>query len=251
MLHRFANPTRFLRLADVIQPWAAGLTLVLMVSGLYFALIGSPSDYQQGETVRIMYIHVPSAWMALFCYTALAVASGVALIWKHPLADLAARATAPIGASFTFLALVTGSLWGKPMWGTWWVWDARLTSVLILFFLYLGYMALQEAFDDAERGAKASAVLALVGFINVPIIKFSVDWWNTLHQPASVLKMSGPAIHSSMLVPLLLMALAFKGYYIWLLLIRIRGEINSMKIRALRLRQMHAAERAASEGFTA
>ncbi len=251
MLHRFANPTRFLRLADVIQPWAAGLTLVLMVSGLYFALIGSPSDYQQGETVRIMYIHVPSAWMALFCYTALAVASGVALIWKHPLADLAARATAPIGASFTFLALVTGSLWGKPMWGTWWVWDARLTSVLILFFLYLGYMALQDAFDDAERGAKASAVLALVGFINVPIIKFSVDWWNTLHQPASVLKMSGPAIHSSMLVPLLLMALAFKGYYIWLLLIRIRGEINSMKIRALRLRQVHGAESAASEGSTA
>ena len=251
MLHRFANPTRFLRLADVIQPWAAGLTLVLMVSGLYFALIGSPSDYQQGETVRIMYIHVPSAWMALFCYTALAVASGVALIWKHPLADLAARATAPIGASFTFLALVTGSLWGKPMWGTWWVWDARLTSVLILFFLYLGYMALQDAFDDAERGAKASAVLALVGFINVPIIKFSVDWWNTLHQPASVLKMSVPAIHSSMLVPLLLMALAFKGYYIWLLLIRIRGEINSMKIRALRLRQVHAAESAASDGSTA
>ena len=251
MLHRFANPTRFLRLADVIQPWAAGLTLVLMVSGLYFALIGSPSDYQQGETVRIMYIHVPSAWMALFCYTALAVSSGVALIWKHPLADLAARATAPIGAGFTFLALVTGSLWGKPMWGTWWVWDARLTSVLILFFLYLGYMALQDAFDDAERGAKASAVLALVGFINVPIIKFSVDWWNTLHQPASVLKMSGPAIHSSMLVPLLLMALAFKGYYIWLLLIRIRGEINSMKIRALRLRQMHGAESAASESFTA
>ena len=251
MLHRFANPTRFLRLADVIQPWAAGLTLVLMVSGLYFALIGSPSDYQQGETVRIMYIHVPSAWMALFCYTALAVASGVALIWKHPLADLAARATAPIGASFTFLALVTGSLWGKPMWGTWWVWDARLTSVLILFFLYLSYMALQDAFDDAERGAKASAVLALVGFINVPIIKFSVDWWNTLHQPASVLKMSAPAIHSSMLVPLLLMALAFKGYYIWLLLIRIRGEINSMKIRALRLRQVHGAESAASEGSTA
>ncbi len=251
MLHRFANPTRFLRLADVIQPWAAGLTLVLMVSGLYFALIGSPSDYQQGETVRIMYIHVPSAWMALFCYTALAVASGVALIWKHPLADLAARATAPIGAGFTFLALVTGSLWGKPMWGTWWVWDARLTSVLILFFLYLGYMALQDAFDDAERGAKASAVLALVGFINVPIIKFSVDWWNTLHQPASVLKMSVPAIHSSMLVPLLLMALAFKGYYIWLLLIRIRGEINSMKIRALRLRQVHGAESAASEGSTA
>jgi heme exporter protein C len=242
MLHRFANPTRFLRLADRIQPWAAGLTIVFMVTGLYFALFASPEDYQQGETVRIMYIHVPAAWMALFCYTALAVASAVALIWKHPLADLAARASAPIGAGFTFLALITGSLWGKPMWGTWWVWDARLTSVLILFFLYLGYMALQDAFDDPERGAKASAILALVGFINVPIIKFSVDWWNTLHQPASVIKMSGPAIHASMLTPLLLMALAFKAYYVWLLLIRIRGEINAMKVRALRLRQVHAAE---------
>jgi heme exporter protein C len=253
MLHRFANPTRFLRLADIIQPWAAGLTIVFVVSGLYFALFHSPADYQQGETVRIMYIHVPAAWMALFCYTALAVASGVALIWKHPLAGLAARATAPIGAGFTFLALVTGSLWGKPMWGTWWVWDARLTSVLILFFLYLGYMALQDAFDDAERGAKASAILAIVGFINVPIIKFSVDWWNTLHQPASVVKMSGPAIHSSMLTPLLLMALAFKAYYIWLMLIRIRGEISSMKVRALRLRQVHggapgAASTPAEEG---
>lgn len=241
MLHRFANPTRFLRLADVIQPWAAGLTLALGAAGLYFALFSSPADYQQGETVRIMYIHVPSAWMALFCYTALAIASGVALIWKHPLADLAARATAPVGAGFTLLALVTGSLWGKPMWGTWWVWDARLTSVLILFFLYLGYMALQDAFDDAERGAKAAAILALVGFVNVPIIKFSVDWWNTLHQPASVVKMGGPAIHPSMLTPLILMALAFKAYYIWLLLIRIRGEINAMKIRALRLRQVHSA----------
>jgi len=241
MLHRFANPTRFLRLADRIQPWAAGLTLALTAAGLYYALLSSPADYQQGETVRIMYIHVPSAWMALFCYTALAVASAVALIWKHPLADIAARASAPIGAGFTFLALVTGSLWGKPMWGTWWVWDARLTSVLILFFLYLGYMALHDAFDDAERGAKAAAILAIVGFINVPIIKFSVDWWNTLHQPASVVKMGGPAIHPSMLTPLILMALAFKAYYVWLLLIRIRGEINAMKVRALRLRQVHGA----------
>lgn len=248
MLHRFANPTRFLRLADRIQPWAAGLTLAFMAAGLYFSLLSSPADYQQGETVRIMYIHVPSAWMAMFCYTALAAASAVALIWKHPLADLAARATAPIGAGFTFLALVTGSLWGKPMWGTWWVWDARLTSVLILFFLYLGYMALQDAFDDAERGAKASAILALVGFVNVPIIKFSVDWWNTLHQPASVVKMGGPAIHPSMLTPLILMALAFKAYYVWLLLIRIRGEINAMKIRALRLRQVHAAGAAGDAG---
>ncbi len=238
-LHRFANPTRFLRLANVIQPWAAGLTGVLLVSGLYFGLFASPADYQQGETVRIMYVHVPSAWMALFCYTALAAASAVGLIWKHPLADVAGRATAPIGACFTFLALATGSLWGKPMWGTWWVWDARLTSVLILFFLYLGYMALNNAFDDPARGARASAILALVGFVNVPIIKFSVDWWNTLHQPASVVKMGGPAIHPSMLIPLLLMGLAFTTYYVWVVLIRIRAEIAANKIRALQLRQAH------------
>jgi len=235
--HRLANPTRFLKLAAVIQPWAAGATLVLMVAGLYFGLIASPADYQQSDTVRMMYVHVPAAWMAMFCYTAMAVSAAIGLIWKHPLADLAARSTAPIGAGFTFLALLTGSLWGKPMWGTWWVWDARLTSVLILFFLYLGYMALQDAFDDPARGTKASSILALVGLVNVPIIKFSVDWWNTLHQPASVVKMGGPAIHPSMLVPLILMALAFKAYYIWVLLIRIRAEVNAGKIRALRLRQ--------------
>ena len=241
MLHRFANPKRFLRLADLIQPWAASLTLILLVAGLYFGLFGSPDDYQQGATVRIMYLHVPAAWMALFCYSALAIACGVALVWKHPLASIAAKATAPIGACFTFLALITGSLWGKPMWGTWWVWDARLTSVLILLFLYLGYIALNNAFDDPERGSNASAILAIVGVVNVPIIKFSVDWWNTLHQPASVLKMGGPAIHSSMLVPLILMALAFKSYYIWVLLFRIRGEINTQKIQALRIRLTHGS----------
>jgi len=238
MFDRFANPTRFLRLADTIQPWAAGLSLVLFASGLYCALFSSPADYQQGETVRIMYIHVPAAWMAMFCYTALAISSAIALIWKHPLADLAAKATAPIGACFTVLALVTGSLWGKPMWGTWWVWDARLTSVLVLLFLYMGYIALNNAFDDPERGAKSAAILALVGFTNVPIIKFSVDWWNTLHQPASIAKMSGPAIHFSMLIPLILMALAFKAYYVWVLLVRIRGEVNAKKVRALRRRQV-------------
>jgi len=239
IFHKYANPTRFLKLANAVQPWAGGATVLFFAVGLYFALFSSPSDYQQGETVRIMYVHVPAAWMAMFCYTAMAVAAAVGLIWKHPVADLAARSTAPIGACFTFLALFTGALWGKPMWGTWWVWDARLTSVLILFFLYLGYMALANAFDDPARGSKASSILALVGVVNVPIIKFSVDWWNTLHQPASVLKMDGPAIHSSMLVPLILMALAFKAYYIWVLLIRIRGEINGGKIRALRLRQVH------------
>ena len=234
-IHYFANPARFTRLAGIIQPWAAGLAGVSLLIGLYLALVVVPADYQQGDTVRIMFVHVPSAWMAMFCYSFLAVASAVALIWKHPLADLAAKASAPIGAGFTFLALVTGSLWGKPMWGTWWVWDARLTSVLILFFLYLGYMALWQAIEDGQKAAKAAAVLALVGAVNVPIIKFSVDWWNTLHQPASVLRMDGPAIHPSMLWPLLIMALAFKAYFVALLLARMRMELNLRRIRALRL----------------
>jgi heme exporter protein C len=237
MLHRFANPARFMRLSAALMPWTAALTMVLMATGFYLALAGSPADYQQGETVRIMYVHVPAAWMALFCYACLAAASAVAIIWKHPLSDLAAKATAPVGACFTFLALVTGSLWGKPMWGTWWVWDARLTSVLILFFLYLGYMALRGAFDSPARGARAAAILALVGFVNVPIIKFSVDWWNTLHQPTSVFKMDGPAIHPSMLAPLLVMALAYTAFYLWVLLLRVRGEIAASKIRAIRTRQ--------------
>jgi len=237
MLHRFANPTRFQRLSKKIEPWVLVLMLLTMGSGLYFALFSSPVDYQQGHTVRIMYIHVPAAWMALFCYTAMAIAAAISLIWKHGLADIAVKATAPIGAAFTFLALVTGSLWGKPMWGTWWVWDARLTSVLVLFFLYLGYMALRDAFDDPARGAKSSAILVLVGFVNVPIIKFSVDWWNTLHQPASVIRMDGPTIHADMLVPLLLMAFAFKFYYLWVMLVRIRQELMAQRIRALKHRQ--------------
>ena len=239
MIQRFANPNRFMRLSAAVVPWMAGATVIAGAAGLYLGLFQAPADYQQGESVRIMYVHVPAAWMALFCYTSMAAASATGLIWKHPLADLAARSTAPIGACFTFLALITGSLWGKPMWGTWWVWDARLTSVLVLFFLYLGYMALVNAFDDPARGAKAAAVLALVGFVNVPIIKFSVDWWNSLHQPASVLKMGGPSIDPSMLAPLLLMALAFTTYYFWVLLVRLRAEIISGKIRAIRLRQVH------------
>ncbi len=236
-MHRFANPHRFTRLSAAVLPWVAGLTLVLAAAGLYLGLLASPADYQQGESVRIMYVHVPAAWLALFCYVNMAVASGVGLIWKHPLADMIAKETAPIGACFTFLALATGSLWGKPMWGTWWVWDARLTSVLVLFFLYLGYMALVNAFDDPTRGVRAAGILALVGVVNVPIIKLSVDWWNTLHQPASVVQLGGPSIHPSMLTPLLLMALAFTGYYVWVLLLRVRGEIISSKIRAIRLRQ--------------
>lgn len=239
MLHRFANPTRFLRIAAVVQPWAAVLTFGLLGVGLYMTFFTAPPDYQQGESVRIMYVHVPAAWMSMFCYIALAAASATALIWKHPLADVIGKATAPIGAAFTFLALFTGSLWGKPMWGTYWVWDARLTSVLVLLFLYLGYIALNSAFDDPTRGAKASAILALVGAVNVPIIKFSVEWWNTLHQPASVMKAGGPSIHPDMLWPLLIMGLAFKAYYVWVVLIRVRGEILANKIRALRFRQVH------------
>ena len=208
-MHRFANPTRFTRLADAILPWITGVAVISLAVGLYLGLFNSPPDYQQGESVRIMYIHVPSAWMSLFCYANMAVASAVFMIWRHPLAALGARAIAPLGAGFTFLALVTGSLWGKPTWGTWWIWDARLTSILILFFLYLGYLALLNAFEDRERGQKAAAVLALVGAVNVPIIKFSVDWWSTLHQPASVSRLGTPAIHESMLWPLLLMALGF------------------------------------------
>jgi heme exporter protein C len=238
-MHRYANPSRVMRLSRALEPWLAAATVVLIAAGLYLALVASPPDYQQGESVRIMYVHVPAAWMAMFCYAALAGASAVGLIWKHPVADLAAKATAPIGASFTFLALVTGSLWGKPMWGTWWVWDARLTSVLILFFLYLGYMALQSAFDDPARGSKAAAIMALVGFVNVPIIKFSVDWWYTLHQPASVFRAGGPSIDASMLWPLGLMAGGFTTYYLYVVLVRLRAEIVAGKIRALRLRQVH------------
>jgi len=238
-MHRFANPTRFLRIASVVQPWAAGLTVALLAVGLYMSFFTAPTDYQQGEAYRIMFVHVPAAWMGMFVYAALALSSAVALIWRHPLADVAARASAPIGAAFTFLSLATGSLWGKPMWGTWWVWDARLTSMLILLFLYIGYMALQDAFDDRARGAKAAAILALVGVVNLPIIKFSVDWWNTLHQTASVLRKGGPSMPPEMLVPLLVMALAFKVYYVWVLLVRIRQDLTANKVRILRLKQVH------------
>jgi heme exporter protein C len=235
MIHFLANPARFMRIGQAILPWCWALAGLSLAAGLWFALVTSPADYQQGESVRIMYIHVPSAWMALAAYSLIAVVSAMALIWKHPLAFLIGRAAAPLGAGFTVICLVTGSLWGQTSWGTWWVWDARLTSVLVLFFLYLGYMALGTAFDDAERGNRAAAILALVGFVNVPIIKFSVDWWATLHQPASVLRMSGPAIHPSMLTPLLLMALGFTAYFLALLILRVRAEIAARKVQALML----------------
>jgi len=234
-MHRFANPTRFLRLADAVQPWAVAAAAGLFAVGLWLALVASPEDYQQGATVRIMYVHVPSAWLALFAYATMAVASAVALIWRHPLAELYTKAVAPVGAGFTVLCLATGSLWGKPMWGTWWVWDARLTSVLVLLFLYLGYLALVNAFDDAGRGLRAGSILVLVGSVNLPVIKWSVDWWNTLHQPASVSRVGTPAIDPAMLTPLLVMAAAFTAYFVVLALVRTRAELLARRVQVLRL----------------
>jgi heme exporter protein C len=243
-LHRFANPARFMRASRVVLPWLAAATALVLAAGIVLSF-RAPPDYQQGATVLIMFVHVPSAWMAMFAYTSLAVASAVALVWRHPLAEIAAAETAPLGAGFTGLCLVTGSLWGAPMWGTWWVWDARLTSVLVLFFLYLGYLALLNAFDDRQRGARAAGVLALVGWVNVPIIKFSVDWWNTLHQPASVFRLGGPTMSAAYLWPLLLMALGFTLLFATLLVLRMRAGLMERKCEALRL---IAAERAAAPG---
>ena len=241
MLSYLANPARFMRISGFALPWLGASSLVVLALGLVWSLLLAPPDYQQGESVRIMFIHVPAAWMALSVYLFVAIASAVALVWRHPLAEIAAQAAAPIGAAFTLICLATGSLWGRPMWGAWWVWDARLTSVLVLFFLYLGYIALVNAFDDASRGARAGSLLALVGIVNLPIIKFSVDWWNTLHQPASVLRLGGPTIAVSMLIPLLVMALGFSLLFGWLLLLRMRTALNERKARALRLYGVPAA----------
>ena len=237
-MQRFANPGRFMRLSGKIMPWCGAGAAITFALGLYWALFVAPPDYQQGEAVRIMFVHVPAAWMASFVYAFLALASAVALIWRHALADIAAQAAAPLGAGFTLLCLTTGSLWGEPMWGTWWVWDARLTSVLVLFFLYVGYIALVNGFDDPTRGARAGAVLALVGVVNLPIIKFSVDWWNTLHQPASVFRLGGPTIDKSMLAPLLMMAVAFTLYFAAVLMLRMRTAILASRVRTARLGEM-------------
>ena len=229
----FANPARFVRLADRVLPYALGATVVLFALGLYFALVASPPDYQQGESVRIMYVHVPSAYMASVTYMLLAAAGFVTLVWRHPLAAVAGKAAAPLGLAFTGLALATGSLWGKPMWGAWWVWDARLTSVLVLFFLFLGYMALWGALEDRDKASRAASILALVGVVNIPIIKFSVDWWNTLHQPASLLRAGGPTLDPSMLRPLLVMIAAFSVYFVTVLLWRMKAELAEIKLANL------------------
>lgn len=229
---RFANPGQFLRLASALMPWLATISVIFFGIGLYLALFHSPPDYQQGETVRIMYVHVPAAWMGMMIYAAMAIAAAVGLIARHALADIFCVAAAPVGAALIALCLVTGSIWGRPTWGAWWVWDARLTSVLILFLLYCGYIILRQSFDDHERGFKASAILLLVGSINIPIVRFSVDWWNTLHQPASVLRMSGPAIDAKMLWPLLIMGLAYSFYAAFLILVRMRTELLARRIEA-------------------
>ena len=239
-LHSLANPARFLRLVSPLLPWTAAGTAACIGAGLWFGLVDSPSDYQQGDAARIMYVHVPAAWNALAGYAGMAIGSAVALVWRHPLAVVAARCMAPVGACFTLIALATGSLWGHPMWGAWWVWDARLTSVLILLFLYLGYIALTHAFDEPETGERAATVLALIGAVNLPVIKFSVDWWNTLHQPASILKADGPSIDPGMLLPLFLMAAGFTLLFVCLVIVRMQTEIARRRVTALRRATLNA-----------
>lgn len=224
-IHKFGSPKYFYGISGKILPPLGWITLLLFIVGLAGALFLSPPDYQQGESVRIIYIHVPAAILSMSCYVAMAITAGIGLIWRIKLADIVAWSIAPIGLTMTAIALVTGSVWGKPMWGTYWVWDARLTSELILLFLYLGFIALQTAIEDTRSAARASAILALVGLVNIPIIKYSVNWWNTLHQPATISKMGKPSIDPSMLWPLLVMITAYACYIGWLTLKRARCEV--------------------------
>ena len=242
-----ANPANFMRLSGRLLPWLAGLTVLCLSVGLYLSFFVAPPDYQQGETVRIMFIHVPAAWVSTFAYLMMAVSALGTLVWRHPLADAAQKAAAPLGAVFTFICLVTGSLWGKPMWGTYWVWDARLTSVLVLFIVYLGLVALWQTIEEPGRAARAAAILTLVGVINIPIVKFSVDWWNTLHQPASVFRIGGPTIDPTMLWPLLVMAIAFTLLFVTLHTVAIRTEILRRRVRRLML---NAAAQDAPPSYT-
>jgi heme exporter protein C len=234
-----ANPSRFLALADRVLPWLAAATLLAFAFGISQAYL-APDDYQQGATVKIMFIHVPAAWLGMLAWGVMSIAALGTLVWRHPLADVAAKAAAPIGAAFTLMCLVTGSLWGRPMWGTYWVWDARLTSVLVLFLMYLGVIALWRTVDDPARAARVAAVLTLVGAINIPIIKFSVEWWNTLHQPASVLRLGGSTIHPTILVPLIVMVAAFTLLFLTLHLAAMRNEILRRRVRTMLMLQADA-----------
>jgi heme exporter protein C len=241
-----ANPTRFMDLSGRILPWLVGLTAILLVLGVWLAFFVAPADYQQGDTARIMFIHVPSAWLSLFLYTMMTVSALGTLVWRHPLADVAQKAAAPLGAAFAFLCLVTGSLWGKPMWGTYWVWDARLTSMLVLFLMYCGILALWRTIEEPGRAARAVAILTLVGVINIPIVKFSVDWWSTLHQPAGVLKLTGSTVDPSIRWPLLEMAIAFTLLALTLHLVGMRTEILRRRVRTLTILAAERAEREAA-----
>jgi heme exporter protein C len=231
-----ANPTRFLNVVNRLLPWLAAATILTLIIGLVQAA-HAPDDYQQGATVKIMFLHVPSAWLGMFGWALMSVAALGTLVWRHPLADVAGKAAAPIGAAFTFLCLVTGSLWGRPTWGTYWVWDARLTSVLVLFLLYLGVLALYWTAEEPGRGSRAAAILTLVGAVNLPIIKFSVDWWNTLHQPASIFRMGGSTIDPSILTPLMVMAGAFTLLFLTLHLAAMRNEILRRRVRTMQMMQ--------------
>jgi heme exporter protein C len=244
-----ANPTVFVDFTRRALPWLSAATAALFVAGLALAF-AAPPDYQQGESAKIMYLHVPAAWMATFVYGVMAIAALGTLVWRHPLADSAQKAAAPLGAGFTFICLATGSLWGKPMWGTYWVWDARLTSVLVLFLLYLGLIALWRAIEDPGRAARAAAILTLVGSVNLPIIKFSVDWWNTLHQPASVFRLGGPTIAPSLLWPLIVMGLAFTFLFLTLQTMSIRNEILRRRIARVTMLAVAEGDRLAP-GFAA
>ena len=231
-----ANPARFMSFTRPLTPVLWAIAAVLLGVGVWLSF-AAPGDYQQGDTVRIMFVHVPASTLGLGAYAALGVSSFFALVFRHPLADAAARAAALPGAAFTALALITGSLWGQPMWGTWWVWDARLTSVLVLFLFYLGYMALRASIDDEQKAARAAAVLGLVGLINLPIVKFSVDWWNTLHQPASLLRAGGSSLDPVFLAPLLIMMAAYGVLFLAIWLTAIRTEITRRRVQTLRARQ--------------
>ncbi len=241
-LHRLASPPHFYRISGRLLPWLGALFALLLGAGLVGGLYLAPPDYQQGDSFRIMYVHVPAAWMSLFIYMVMAGAGLIVLVWRIKLAELVAIHSAPIGASFTFLALVTGSIWGKPMWGTWWVWDARLTSELILLFLYLGVIGLYNAIEDKRAAARAVSILALVGVVNIPIIHYSVEWWNTLHQGPTVTRFDKPAIATSMLIPLLLMALAFKIHYLLALLVRLRLAVLEREANSRWVAELFAGE---------
>lgn len=236
---KFANPSSFMSLSGRVLPWLGGVSIALFAVGLYFSLTVVPVDEYHTEMVQVMFIHVPAAWLGMFCYVMIAISALGTLIWRHPLADVSAKVAAPIGAVFTLLSLITGALWGRPMWGAYWVWDARLTSMLVLFFLYLGLIAMWHSIEEPNRAGKAAAILALVGSVNVPIIKFSVEWWNTQHQTSSLIRAGGPALPVSYLIPLLVMTAAFTCLLVWLHMKGMRAEILRRRVETMMITRVN------------